>query len=151
MCNKKALAPRARVIKPKALVFEAADRKAESTTVAGGGVGCCAVEDQVTSISATYRAAPIGAVGAMIVEQATGTIAVTSRRKLKGRVIGGGIVIPSTKDICCVPFSIGRHVVTCRARALVSSSPTVVVVVASPIIKRYIIISQNKVRMSRFI
>ena len=154
MCNKKALAPRARVIKPKALIFEAADSKAVGT-IAGVGVGYCAVEAQETSISATYRATyratPIDADSALMAEQTIDVITETSRRKLKGRVIGVGIVVPSTKGICSVPFGIGRHMVVCWARPLVGCSPTVVVVVASPIIKRYIIISQNKVRMSRFI
>ena len=140
------VAPRATTKKPKALIFEAADSKAECTIVVEGE-GCCAVEAQVTSISATYRATPIVAVSALIVEQTIEeAMTVTSRRKLKGRVIGVGIVVPSTKGVCSVPLGIGRHVVACWARALVGSSPTVVVVVASPIIRRCI--SQNKIRMT---
>ena len=125
------MAPRATTKKPKALIFEAADRKAVCTSVEEG-VGCCADEEQVTSNSATYRATPIVAVAvsALIVEQTTDATTATSRRKLKGRVIGVGIVVPSTKAVCSCPLCIGRHVVTHRARPLVSSSPTVVVVVA---------------------
>ena len=111
----------------------------------GGGVAW-AGEVQVTSSSAIYRATPIVAVSALSAEQTIDATTDTSRRKLKGRVIGIGIVVPSTKGVCSVPLGIGRHVVACWARALVGSSPTVVVVVASPIIRRCI--SQNKIRMT---
>ena len=144
------VAPRATTKKPKALVFEAADSKAEGT-IDVGGVGCCAAEGQVTSISATYRATyratPIGAVSALIAEQTIDARTETSRRQLKGRVIGVGIVVPSTKAFCSVPLGIGRHVVAFWARPLVSSSPTVVIVITSPVIR--IFISQNKIRMPR--
>ena len=141
------VAPRATTKKPKALIFEAADSKAVNTIAAAVGVGCCAVEVQETSIRATYRATPIVAVSALIAEQTIDASTVTSRRKLKGRVIGVGIVVPSTKGVCSVPLGIGRHVVACWARALVGSSPTVVVVITSPVIKPCI--SPNKVRMPR--
>lgn len=73
------MAPRATTKKPKALIFEAADSKADCTIVVAG-VGCCAAEGQATSISATYRATPIVAVSALIVEQTIDAITVTSRR-----------------------------------------------------------------------
>ena len=88
-----------------------------STRVVAGG-GYCAAEVQATSNSATDRATPIVAVSALIVEQTIEAITVTSRRKLKSRVIGVGIVVPSTKAVCSVPLGIGRHVVACWARAL---------------------------------
>ena len=93
--------------------------------VAAEGVSCCAVEDQAMSISATYRAyraTPIAAVRALTVEQTIDARTETSRRQLKGRVKGVGIVVPS---VCSVPLGIGRYVVTCRARPLAGSSPTV--------------------------
>ena len=77
------MAPRATTKKPKALIFEAADSAAVSTNVAAGGVGCCAVEEQATSNSATYRATPIVAASALIGEPTTAGTTVTSRRKLK--------------------------------------------------------------------
>ena len=115
------------------------------------GVGCCAVDVQVTSISATatyraYRATPIAAVSALTVEQTSDAITVTSRRQLKSRVIGIGIVVPSTKGVCSAPLGNGRHVVACWARALVGSSPTVVVIVASPVKRTNI--GFNKVRVT---
>ena len=73
------MAPRATTKKPKALIFEAADSEAVCTS-AGDGAGCCAVEGQATSKSATYRATPIVAVSALIVEQTIDAITVTSRR-----------------------------------------------------------------------
>ena len=94
-------------------------------TIEAGGEGCCAVEVQETSISATYRATPIVAESALIVEQTIEAITVTSRRKLKSRVISVGIIVPSTKSVCGDPLCIRRHVVACWARALVGSSPTV--------------------------
>ena len=117
------VAPRATTKKPKALIFEAADSKAVCT-IGVVGADCCA-EVQATSISATYRATPIVAVSALIDEQTIDAKTDTSRRKLKGRVIGVGIVVPSTIGVCSVPLGIGRHVVTYWARALVGSKPTV--------------------------
>ena len=61
------------------IIFEASNAEAVCTIVVVG-VGCCAVEVQVTSISATYRATPIVAVSALIVEQTIDAITVTSRR-----------------------------------------------------------------------
>ena len=62
------------------LIFEAADSNAVGTTVAEGD-SCCAAEAQETSTSsATYRATPIVAVSALIVEQTIDAITVTSRR-----------------------------------------------------------------------
>ena len=61
------------------IIFEATDRETVCTIVVVG-VRCCAVEVQVTSISATYRATPIVAVSALIVEQTIDAITVASRR-----------------------------------------------------------------------
>ena len=61
------------------LIFEASNAEAVCTIVVVG-VSCCAVEVQVTSISATYRAIPIVAVSALIVEQTIDAITVASRR-----------------------------------------------------------------------
>ena len=94
------------------------------------------MEVQATSNSATYRATPIAATSALIAEQTIDAKTETSRRKFKIGVKGVGIVVPSTKAVCSCPLGIGRHVVACWARALDGSSPTVVVVVASPVIKR---------------
>ena len=92
------MAPRATTKKPKALIFEASNAEAVCTIVVVG-VGCCAVEVQVTSISATYRATPIVAVSALIVEQTIDAITVTSRR-IKHKLIHSYIELIAPLLLC---------------------------------------------------
>ena len=93
--------------------------------MADAGESCCAVEEQETSKSATYRTTPIEAGSALIAEQTREAKTEACRRKLKMGVKGVGIIVPSTKGICSAPLGIGRHMVACWARALVGCSPTV--------------------------